>query len=127
MSTNPRPRPALGKAPNEGHPAAIDEPTPKKAAPKQATTKEAAPKQAVTKQSAPKKRAAKGTLGTGSTSDTLRGKGKKTKTSTLRDSEVVDVTVALPRSLRKRLRSEAKAADITVDEYLAALLDSNLP
>jgi hypothetical protein len=122
MSTNPRPRPALRKAPNEGHPAAIEEPTPKNAAPKQATPKQAAPKQA-----APKKRAAKGSLGTGSTSDTLRGKGKKTKNSTLRDSEVVDVTVALPRSLRKRLRSEAKAADITVDEYLAALLDSTLP
>ena len=117
MSTNPRPRPALRKAPNEGHPAAIEEPTPKKAA-----AKDAAPKQA-----APKKRAAKGALGAGSTSDTLRGKGKRTKTSTLRDSEVVDVTVALPRSLRKRLRSEAKAADITVDEYLAALLDSSLP
>jgi hypothetical protein len=112
MSTNPRPRPALRKAPNEGHPAAIEEKAPKKAAAKEAT---------------PKKRAAKSALGTGSTSDTLRGKGKKTKTSTLRDSEVVDVTVALPRSLRKRLRSEAKAADITVDEYLAALLDSTLP
>lgn len=122
MSTNPRPRPALRKAPNEGHPAAIEEPTSKKAAPKQAV-----PKQAAAKQAAPKKRAAKGALGTGSTSDTLRGKGKKTKSSTLRDSELVDVTVALPRSLRKRLRGEAKAADITVDEYLAALLDSTLP
>ena len=112
MSTNPRPRPALRKAPNEGHPAAIEEPTPKKTSPKP---------------TAPKKRAAKGSLGTGNTSDTLRGKGKKTKTSTLRDSELVDVTIALPRSLRKRLRSEAKAADISVDEYLAALIDSSLP
>jgi hypothetical protein len=112
MSTNPRPRPALRKAPNEGHPAAIEEPTAKKAAPKQ---------------EAAKKRAAKSKLGTGSTSDTLRGKGKKAKKSTLRDSEVVDVTVALPRSLRKRLRAEAKAADISVDEYLATLLDSTLP
>jgi hypothetical protein len=107
MSTNPRPRPALRKAPNEGHPAAIEEPTPKKAP--------------------TKKRAPKGSLGTGSTSDTLRGKGKKTKTSTLRDAEVVDVTVVLPRALRKRLRNEAKVADITVDEYLTALLDSSLP
>ena len=68
MSTNPRPRPALRKAPNEGHPAAIEEPTPKKAEPKKAE-----PKQTATKQAAPKKRTAKGTLGKGSTSDTLRG------------------------------------------------------
>ena len=100
MTSNPRPRPALRKAPNDGHPAAIDD----------------APVEL-----------ARGQLGTGSTSDTLRGKGKKTKKSTMRDGEVVDLTVELPKSVRKRLRAAAKSADLTVDVYLAALLDRTLP
>ncbi len=105
MTANPRPRPALRKAPNEGHPAAIEEPKKPKAS----------------------KALAHGSLGTGSTSDTLRGKGKKGKTSTLRNNETVDVTLEMPKGLRKRLRAAAKAAELSVDEYLAALLDSTLP
>ena len=45
----------------------------------------------------------------------------------MRDGEVVDLTVELPKSVRKRLRAAAKSADLTVDVYLAALLDRTLP
>jgi hypothetical protein len=126
MTANPRPRPALRKAPNEGHPAAIDEP--QGAANKATTTKPTTTKPTTTASSkaGPKKGLAKGSLGTGSTSDTLRGKGKKTKKSTLQDGDYVDATIKIPRLLRKRLRAAAKAADVTVDEYLIALLDSTL-
>lgn len=104
MTTNPRPRPALKKAPAQGHPADIDEtPAPKK---KPGTAHH---------------------LGEGSTSDTLRGKGKKNKKSTLRDNEIVDITVELPRSLRRRLRQAAKTADVSVDLYVQTLLDTTLP
>ena len=124
-TTNPRPRPALSKAPGGTHPAAIDEPAPTKPVSKPAPEKAVA-KPAAKPADSKKSRGKKLHLGEGSTSDTLRGK-KKQKNSTLRADETVDFTIELPKSLRKRLRTAAKAADVSVDDYLQALLDSALP
>jgi len=107
MTTNPRPRPALRKAPNPGHPAAVTDDAATAAPSNQGSLN--------------------GQLGTGSTSDALRGRTKKNKKTTLRDSELVDVTVEMNRAIRRRLRNAAKTSGLTVDEYLATLLDSTLP
>jgi len=116
MTTNPRPRPALKKAPRDGHPAALNEPAPPPV-----------PEPVVEPEVAATPLRLHQQLGSGATSDTLRGKGKKKQKSTLRDSEVVDLTVEISRALRRRLKQGAKAADMSIDDYLASVLESSLP
>lgn len=53
-----------------------------------------------------------------STADAIRGPAK---------DKLVDLGVRIPKSLRKQLRAEAKARDITVDELVAAIVTAALP
>lgn len=56
-------------------------------------------------------------LGKGVASDTLRGSAK---------DKLVDLDVRVPKSLRKRLRAEAKSRKVSPDEIVALLLDAAL-
>lgn len=56
-------------------------------------------------------------LGKGSTSDSLRGPAK---------DKLVDLGVRVPKSVRKRLKAEAKARKVTPDEIVTLILDAAL-
>lgn len=56
--------------------------------------------------------------GKGATSDSLRGPAK---------DKLVDLGVRVPKSVRKKVRSQAKADGIAPDEVVARILDTHLP
>ena len=57
-------------------------------------------------------------LGRTPTSDALRGSAK---------DKLVDLGVRVPKSVRKRLRREAKSRDVSPDELVATILSAALP
>jgi hypothetical protein len=57
---------------------------------------------------------------------TSKGSAADAITGTLKD-KYVDLGVRVPKSVRKRLRQEAKARGITTDELATALLATALP
>ena len=57
-------------------------------------------------------------LGRAPTSDALRGPAK---------DKWVDLAVRVPKSVRKRLRAEAKNREVTPDQLVATILSAALP
>jgi len=105
--SKPEPRPALTKAPDaalhpvSGRPSTVDRRT---------------------------ERPDRGSLGApqSATDERKKGSAADAITGTLKD-KYVDLGIRVPKSVRKRLRQEAKARGISPDELATALLAAALP
>ncbi len=99
--TSPEPRPALAKAPDSDLHPVSGQPVPQPSPPPAAQGGKR-----------------KGSLARGgATSDSLLGPPK---------DKLVDLGVRVPKSVRKRLRAEAKARQVSPDDIVAMILDAAL-